>query len=69
MLLEFSGLESYPVDPDYRVEATFVPYDPPKEVQIATVVGTVQPMLTPGRVDFTLNGEKLSLEPMRDPST
>jgi len=64
MLREFSGLESFPVDPDYRVEATLVPYDPPKEVQIATVVGTVQPMLTPGRVEFTLNGEKLSLEPM-----
>jgi uncharacterized protein (DUF1684 family) len=64
MLREFSGLESFPVDPGYRVEATFLPYDPPKEVQIATVVGTVQPMLTPGRVEFTLNGETLSLEPI-----
>jgi uncharacterized protein (DUF1684 family) len=66
MLSDFTGVESFPIDPSYRVEATFVPYDPPKEVQIATVVGTVQPMLTPGRVEFTLNGEKLALEPMVD---
>jgi len=64
MLREFTGVESFQVDSSYRVEATFVPYDPPKEVQIATVVGTVQPMLTPGRVEFRLNGEELSLEPM-----
>jgi uncharacterized protein (DUF1684 family) len=38
MLREFTGVESFPVDPSYRVEAAFVPYDPPKEVQIATVV-------------------------------
>jgi uncharacterized protein (DUF1684 family) len=64
MLREFTGLESYAVDAAYRVEGRFVPYDPPREVQIATVVGTVQPMLTPGRVEFTLNGEQLALEPM-----
>jgi uncharacterized protein (DUF1684 family) len=64
MLREFAGIESFPVDVAYRVEGRFVPYDPPREVQIATVVGTVQPMLTPGRVEFTLNGEKLALEPM-----
>ena len=36
VLASFSGMEYFPVDATYRVNATFVPYDPPREVQIAT---------------------------------
>jgi uncharacterized protein (DUF1684 family) len=64
--LGFTGLEHFPVDPSYRLEAEFVAYDELRERQIPTAVGTMQPMLAPGYVRFTLAGQELSLEPLID---
>ena len=61
--LEFKGIESYPVDPSYRVEGTFEPYREPRRVSVATAQGPSQTMLVPGVVRFELRGRKLSLEP------
>jgi uncharacterized protein (DUF1684 family) len=60
-LLAFRGLEYFPLDPDYRLDATFEPYDEPREVEISTVVGTQVTILSPGRVTFTLDGRSHSL--------
>jgi uncharacterized protein (DUF1684 family) len=60
----FRGLEYFPASPRYRVVADFVPYDPPKDVAIPTILGTVETMKAPGKVTFTIDGTKLSLEPV-----
>jgi uncharacterized protein (DUF1684 family) len=57
-------VESYPIDPAYRVEADFVGYDEPRERDIPTAIGTPQRMLAPGYVSFTLDGKELKLEPL-----
>jgi len=59
----FGGLHYFPVDPAYRVEATFEPYPQPHEVAVATVQGPKQRMFVPGVVRFTLGGQALALEP------
>jgi uncharacterized protein (DUF1684 family) len=59
----FGGLHYFPVNPGYRVEATFKPYPQPHEVAVATVQGPKQHMLIPGLVRFTLRGQALALEP------
>jgi uncharacterized protein (DUF1684 family) len=65
---QFGGLEYFPVDPGYRLQASFRPYDEPREIEVATVVGTAR-FLVPGRLEFTLHGQSLSLEPLvSDPS-
>ena len=61
---EFHGLDYFPIDPAYRVEATLERFDKPREVQIPTVAGTTSKMLVPGRLVFTLGDESLSLEPL-----
>lgn len=61
--LAFAGLDWFPVDPSYRIEGEFVPYDEPREVPIATVVDIEEKMLALGTVEFELNGRRLSLEP------
>ena len=53
----FTGRKWYPVDEAYRVDATFVPYDKPKEVEIPNLLGDIDKMTTPGEVTFTLNGK------------
>jgi uncharacterized protein len=60
----FRGLEWYPVRETYRVEARFTPYDPPKKVPIANVIGTVEPMPSPGYVTFQMGGRELRLDPV-----
>ena len=35
----FKGLEWYAVDPAYRIEAKFVPYEKPKMLPILNVIG------------------------------
>jgi uncharacterized protein (DUF1684 family) len=60
----FRGLDWYPVHESYRVRARFTPYDPPKQIPIANVVGTVSPLPSPGYVTFQLDGRELRLDPV-----
>jgi uncharacterized protein (DUF1684 family) len=62
-LTGFEGLEFFPLDPGYRIDARFAPYDEPHEVQVLSVVGTKQTFLVPGVVEFTLHGKELSMLP------
>ena len=62
----FKGLRWFPVDPAARVTAKFVPYDPPKEIDIPTVLGTTEKAKCPGYVVFRLNGQDLRLDPIQE---
>ena len=63
-LKEFRGLNYFPLDPAYRLDAAFKPYDEPREISITTVIGTTQTLLAPGSVEFTIDGETHSLLPV-----
>jgi hypothetical protein len=63
-LAEFRGLRYFPLDPAYRFDAVFKPFDEPREVSIGTVIGTTLTLLAPGSVEFTIDGETYSLEPL-----
>jgi uncharacterized protein (DUF1684 family) len=54
--LNFKGLEYFPLDPKWRFEATFEPYNPPKILQIATMINTVESDSCPGALAFELDG-------------
>lgn len=60
----FRGLDWYPVQERYRVRARFVPYDPPKRLPIANVIGQVNRLPSPGRAVFRLGGDELRLDPV-----
>ena len=59
----FAGIESFPIDPSYRVSALLEPYESPREVSIPTVTGTPTTMLAPGLLRFQFGDEHLALEP------
>lgn len=65
--LAFKGVPAFPVKTSFRVVGTFIPFDPPKEIPIATVIGTTEMMKSPGKVVFRLGGRKLTLEPVLEP--
>ncbi|MRR13152.1 DUF1684 domain-containing protein, partial [bacterium] len=59
----FSGLVHFPVDPAYRVEGSFEPYEAPREVDVPSSRGPSRKALAPGLVRFTLAGRGFTLEP------
>ena len=61
---QFAGVERYPVDPAWRIEATWVPFDPPHEAKITNVVGQVETVAVPGKAVFEYQGKTYELIPV-----
>lgn len=60
----FAGLDYFPVDMKWRLEAKLEPYNPPKVISIVNVLGMVDNMTSPGALAFEVNGEKYRLDPV-----
>lgn len=60
----FHGLNWYAPDPQFSVEARWVPFTPPHIERIPTGIGTTLDLPAPGVAEFTLAGRKLTLEPV-----
>ena len=68
-LVGFHGLNWYDPDIKYRVNAKWLPYNPPKSETFATLVGTTTTGLVPGVAEFDLSGKTYRLEPvLEDPA-
>jgi uncharacterized protein (DUF1684 family) len=63
---EFKGLRWFPVKQPYRIIASFVPYDAPKQIEIPNVLGDVNKMPSPGYVVFNLKGKEYRLDPITE---
>lgn len=62
----FAGIESYPADPTWRIEARFEPYPEPRTIRVPTVVeGLGWEPTAPGTLEFEARGKTLSLEAYR----
>ncbi|HWQ13638.1 MAG TPA: DUF1684 domain-containing protein [Roseiflexaceae bacterium] len=59
---EFGGRQWFPVREEYRVEAAFTAYDPPRQLQVLNVLGEMEEMVGAGYVTFTLQGHPARLE-------
>jgi len=57
LLAQFKGIERFPINSDWRIEAEFIPYNPPKKLLIPTVIGTIEEELSPGAVKFVKDGK------------
>jgi uncharacterized protein (DUF1684 family) len=66
----FHGLRWYVPNPAYRVQAKWIPYNPPKMIDIPTILGTVSKLPAPGVAEFTIDGQVSRLEPvLEDPQS
>jgi hypothetical protein len=61
-LAAFTGLDFFPVDPAWRLDARFAPYDPPKETLVDDVTGNRQPVVVEGAVVFEVDGKEHRLD-------
>jgi uncharacterized protein len=63
---EFSRLRWYPVDPSWRIQAKFIPWDKPHPLTFETTVGVRERDESPGYVSFQRNGKRFTMEPVVD---
>lgn len=64
LLKNFDGIELFDIDPDWKIEAEFMKYDGPKKVEVPNIMGTVDTGLAYGKLLFTKDGMKHTLEPL-----
>lgn len=62
----FRGLEYFPADERWRVEARFEPHEPPKTIPITNVLGMEDDEPSPGSVVFDLNGQTYRLDALTE---
>jgi len=65
-LQNFQGLNYFPVNPEYRVTAQFIPYDPPIIKVGQDMIGTKTENEFVGQAKFTINGTSCTLEAQPD---
>lgn len=63
---EFKGMKYYPITPDYRVVADFVPAAKGATLKIPNVLGQINDLPSPGSAEFVLAGKKLRLAPVTE---
>lgn len=62
--LNFAGLDYFPIDPKWRVEARLEMYHPPKQVPITDVTGMTSNNISPGALVFEVDGKKYRVDPI-----
>jgi len=60
--LNFKGLEYFPIDSKWRMQAKFEPYNPPKILKIPTQAGTVEQDSCPGALVFEIDGKQYRID-------
>jgi uncharacterized protein (DUF1684 family) len=59
---QFAGLDYWPADPHWLLQARFVPNPPGSTIEIADVIGGVAPVPNPGAVEFTRDGKTYRIQ-------
>ena len=65
-LRRFAGLETYPLDPAWRLQARFEPVEEVREVAVPNAVGYEEKIRSPGHVIFEVQGQEVRLLALDD---
>ena len=60
----FAGIDSFPIDPAWRIVATWVPARPGEILEMGTAIGTIDTFPVPGKLEFTRDGKHFTLLPV-----
>lgn len=61
---DFTGCRWFPADAAWRVQAKWIAYPKPKSIAITNILGMTDQEPAPGYAEFTLQGKKMTLEPV-----
>ena len=60
----FLGLDYFPTDPAWRIEAKWVEFDEPRSIPITNILGQTEPAMVHGKAVFERDGQKFELLPI-----
>lgn len=61
-LAAFSGLDYFPIDPSFRVNARFEPNQPPRTIAVPNVLGQILDLPSPGALVFERGGKTYRID-------
>ena len=62
--MRFTGIDSFAIDPAWRVEAKWEAYNPPREVEEGNILGQIDKVVVPGAATFEHDGKTWKVEPI-----
>lgn len=62
LVKNFKGIETFPVNEDWKIEAKFEPYIPPKKIFVPNVLGMIEEENSPGALLFNKDGKEFRLD-------
>jgi hypothetical protein len=62
LVKSFPGIEAFPINDDWRIEAKFQEYNPAKEIEVPNILGTIEIEKSPGALLFEKNGNSYRLD-------
>jgi uncharacterized protein (DUF1684 family) len=72
-ITSFAGKKWFEIDPKYRFQATYQPFEEPRTINIVNIRGDTTPVEIVGAVEFELDGQEYRLDAMsqcaRSPQT
>ena len=60
----FTGIETWPIDPKWRIEAKWVEYKPAHTLEVPNVIGQIDKFPVPGKAVFERDGKTYELLPV-----
>ncbi|HEY4302659.1 MAG TPA: DUF1684 domain-containing protein [Candidatus Didemnitutus sp.] len=60
----FAGLDYFPIDPAWKMEAQWIPFDPPHTINFTDVLGQTSGAPIPGKAVVTIQGRTFELLPI-----
>jgi uncharacterized protein (DUF1684 family) len=60
--INFQNTEFFPADVNWRIDAQFEPYQPPKQMPIVNVLNMESAESSPGAIKFTVDGKEYRLD-------
>ncbi len=64
LVKNFEGIEYFPVNEKWKVKAKFIQYKIPKILEIPTIIGTIEEDTAKGYLQFSIDGENFTLDPI-----
>jgi len=64
LVKNFPGIDIYPADKSWKIEASFIKFPEPRKIMVPTILGTMEENKVIGNLTYTKDGNKYSLVPI-----
>ncbi len=64
LLREFKGIDTFPINEDWKITAEYVPNNPPKIITVQSIIGTTEKDTVASSLVFSIKGREFRLDPL-----